>query len=78
MMKKNGKSWIHPDSAIQEGIIYNVKVNLKSFTFFSCDLFFMAFFKCNFFRSNLKYVGSIGVNESMKSLSFETRTLVAR
>lgn len=29
MMKKNGKSWIHPDSAIQEGIVYNVKVNLR-------------------------------------------------
>jgi hypothetical protein len=27
---------------------------------------------------NVKYVGAIGINESMKALSFETRTQVAR
>ena len=47
--KRSAKSWIHPDSAMLDGVIYNVK-----------------------------YVGCIGVIESMKSLSFETRTQVAR
>ena len=49
MVKRPAKSWIHPDSAMLDGVIYNVK-----------------------------YVGCIGVTESMKSLSFETRTQVAR
>ena len=30
-VKKPGKGWLHSDTAVQDGISYNVKVNLKLF-----------------------------------------------
>jgi hypothetical protein len=64
------KNWIHSDDKMLDGVLYNVKVRLVLFNYLMFIILIYLF--------KYKYVGRVGINESMKSLNFETRTQVAR